>query len=120
MRDPLHTHHHAQVENGVQKLVATGPFSVAVVAGAGGAGDGAGDSSNSSAAAAPAGGVRAAVGGLEWALGKHLPALKAAPAVYSFGREDTRSVYYCLILPAGAQKRARMMPLSLLPFTPAA
>lgn len=70
-----------QVEGGTQRLVASGPFSVAV--------------SGSGAAAA----VEAAVGAARWALSKSLPALKAAPAIYSFGLGHTRSVYYILILP---------------------
>lgn len=41
------------------------------------------------------------VGSVTWNLGKHLPALKAAPTIYSFGLEHTRHIYYCLILPPG-------------------
>lgn len=36
-----------------------------------------------------------------WPLGKHLPALKAASTIFSFALEDTRDVYYILILPTG-------------------
>lgn len=45
--------------------------------------------------------VRAQVGDTAWALGRHLPALRAATNIYSFGLEHTRDTYYCLVLPAG-------------------
>jgi len=71
------------VEGGVQRLLCVGDFTVSVV----GEGD--------------ARAVRAQVGPTAWDLGQHLPALKAAPTIYSFGLEHSRDTYYCLILPAG-------------------
>jgi hypothetical protein len=74
-----------QVANGVQVLLAVGTFSVALVPA-----EKIGDTR-----------VEAAVDNVRWVLGKHLPALKAAETIYSFGLEETRSVYYCLVLPTG-------------------
>lgn len=76
-----------QVENNLQTLLVEGDFTVAIV----------------STVPAQEQRVEAAVGDVAWPLGKHLPALKAAPNIYSFALEHTRAVYYCLILPAGRQ-----------------
>jgi hypothetical protein len=46
------------------------------------------------------------VGSNGWNLGKHLPALKAAPTIYSFGLEHTRAIYYCLVLPPGQHRQS--------------
>eukprot|EP00878_Enallax_costatus_P020376 GHUV01021533.1.p1 GENE.GHUV01021533.1~~GHUV01021533.1.p1 ORF type:complete len:408 (+),score=149.45 GHUV01021533.1:217-1440(+) len=80
---------HAQlhkVQNSVQTLLVEGDFTVAIV--------GTGKELNEQR-------VEAAVAQVAWPLGKHLPALKAAATIYSFALEDTRDVYYILILPAG-------------------
>ncbi|GBF99472.1 spartin [Raphidocelis subcapitata] len=72
-----------QVENGAQHQIDAGDFAIAL------------DGEGSAQA------VKARVGSTAWLLAQHLPALKAAPTVYSFGLEHTRAVYYCLVLPAG-------------------
>jgi hypothetical protein len=82
---------HAQlhkVENNVQTLLVEGDFTVAIV--------GTGKDLKEQR-------VEAAVAQVAWPLGKHLPALKAASTIFSFALEDTKAVYYILILPKGTQ-----------------
>ena len=73
------------MENNLQSLLASGTFSISLIPGA------KPDEKQ----------VEARVNGTAWLLGKHLPALKAADTIYSFGLEHTRAIYYCLMLPAG-------------------
>ncbi|KAI8462925.1 MAG: senescence-associated protein-domain-containing protein [Monoraphidium minutum] len=77
-----------KVENSVQHLLSAGDLVISLT----GAGDGQA--------------VSMQVGATQWNLGKHLPALKAAPTIYSFGLEHTRHIYYCLILPHGTPPAA--------------
>lgn len=71
-----------KVAGGVQELLVAGPFSVGV-----------------RGARPDEQRVVADVGGVEFALGKQLPALKAASTIYSFGLADSKDVYYILVLP---------------------
>jgi hypothetical protein len=75
-----------QVEDNAQRLLTTGPFMVSIL----------GDPSHPEGQK-----IQAAVGSTTWLLGKHLPALKAADTIYSFGLEQSRTTYYCLVLPSG-------------------
>ncbi|KAI8472138.1 MAG: senescence-associated protein-domain-containing protein [Monoraphidium minutum] len=70
-----------QVEGGVQRLLCAGDLVLV---------------------SDDSGAVSARVGDTTWRLGRHLPALKAASTIYSFGLEGTRDTYYCLVLPPDA------------------
>ncbi|KAF6265793.1 senescence-associated protein-domain-containing protein [Scenedesmus sp. NREL 46B-D3] len=89
-----------KVANNVQTLLVDGEFTVQLV--------GPGAAAAAAASAAPVDPqqlrVEAAVTSKQarvaFALGKHLPALKAAATIYSFALEQIQTEYYILVLPA--------------------
>lgn len=76
-----------KVVNSAQQLLQYGTFSVAVIA------DAPPEQQR----------VEAGVGDFTWSLGKHLPALKAAPGIYSFALQHTKAEYLIVVLPKGAR-----------------
>lgn len=77
-----------QVISNVQQLLQQGTFTVSIISPEPGAPP---ESSK----------VEAGVGAFTWALGKHLPALKAAGGIYSFALAHTKSEYLIVVLPPG-------------------
>lgn len=83
-----------KVVNNVQTLLQHGAFSVSI--------------STPAADSTEEGLVQAAVGGIAWPLGKHLPALKAAEGIYSFALAHTKAKYLIVVLPKGEGSQHRV------------
>lgn len=93
-----------QVVGNVQQLLQHGTFTVSIV-------------SPEPGAAPETSKVEAGVGAFTWALGKHLPALKAAGGIYSFALAHTKSEYLIVVLPQGefSEWRVRVHAASDVP-----